>query len=140
MLDYYRLIFIRALGRLTIFISRVRALLEADIKKIVALSTLSQLGLIILGLGINSRVISFFHLIAHAFFKALLFICAGILIHSCNDYQDLRIFGKMNFSLPYLKSISIICKIRLCGIPFFSAFYSKEIVLERMFSFSYSNL
>lgn len=81
------------LGGLTILLARLRALKETDGKKIVALSTLSQLGVIITGFRFNNPRIIFFHLLVHAFFKALLFISTGFVIHNFNNYQNLRVIG-----------------------------------------------
>jgi len=81
------------LGTCTILIAGGAAILEIDIKKIIALSTLSQLGVIIIVLGAGSPILSYFHLLSHAFFKAILFICAGLVIHNIKDYQDIRKMG-----------------------------------------------
>jgi len=118
------------IGMLTIIISGLTAIIEIDIKKIIALSTLRQLGIIIIILGLGNPLLSFFHLISHAFFKAILFICAGIVIHNIKDYQDIRKIGfrlnKINFSV----SIIIIANISLCGLPFIRGFYSKDLIIE----------
>lgn len=105
----------------------VRALIETDAKKIVALSTLRQLGIIIMAVSAGLKFIAFFHLISHAFFKALLFIVIGNIIHLSKNYQDLRIFG--NLKTRTLKSAVIgnIANLRLCGLPFMSGFYSKDL-------------
>lgn len=118
------------LGSLTIFMARVRAFFEIDIKKIVALSTLRQLGVIMSALGAGFYLLGFFHLLSHAFFKALLFIRAGNLIHSSERFQDLRVIGGRMEILPLRTRIVIGCSRRLCGIPFISAFYSKEAIIE----------
>merc|ERR1712235_164400 len=81
------------IGIITIIISGITAIIEIDIKKIIALSTLSQLGIIIIILGLGNPILSFLHLISHASFKAILFICAGIIIHNIKDYQDIRKIG-----------------------------------------------
>ena len=126
------LVGIAAVGSLTMFMASIGALLESDGKKIVALSTLSQLGVMVLAIVTASPLVVFFHLVAHAFFKALLFVATGSVIHSSNDYQDLRFRGGLTQTLPYSLGVILITKFRLCGLPFFSAFYSKEIVLERL--------
>merc|ERR1712173_67011 len=105
-------------------------IIEIDIKKIIALSTLSQLGIIILILGIGNPILSFFHLLSHAFFKAILFICAGIIIHNIKDYQDIRKMGIRHNNLNLCISIIIIANIRLCGLPFLRGFYSKDLIIE----------
>merc|ERR550539_386922 len=102
-------------------------MIEIDIKKIIALSTLSQLGIIILILGIGNPILSFFHLLSHAFFKAILFICAGIIIHNIKDYQDIRKIGIRYNNLNYCISIIIVANIRLCGLPFF-----KRVLFKRL--------
>ena len=118
------------MGSLTIIIARFRALFETDLKKIVALSTLSQLGVIILALGLGAFTARFFHLLRHAFFKALLFLTTGAIIHRSNNYQDLRVIGGASNSLPLTSSFCLISIISLIGFPFISAFFSKELILE----------
>ena len=115
---------------LTIFIAGASALVECDIKKIIALSTLRQLGVIMASIGLGFPVLAFFHLITHALFKALLFICAGTLIHFHHHSQDLRAIGNLRAELP-LTIISInIANIALCGLPFMAGFYSKDLIIE----------
>merc|ERR1712029_103749 len=97
--------------------SGMGAIIEIDIKKIIALSTLSQLGIIIIILGLGNPILSFFHLISHAFFKAILFICAGLIIHRMKDYQDIRKMGFNYLNINLCVSIIIIANIRLCGLP-----------------------
>lgn len=123
------IVIIGAFGVVTMLLARLSAILEADIKKIVALSTLSQLGVIITAFALASPALVFFHLIAHAFFKALLFIATGNLIHNARDYQDLRRIGALGL-MPFTKSLVVITKLSLCGVPFFSAYFSKEAILE----------
>ena len=122
--------FLRILGMLTIIIAGITAIVEIDIKKVIALSTLRQLGIIIIILGIGNPVLSFFHLISHAFFKAILFICAGLTIHRIKDYQDIRKMGFNYININLSVSIIIIANIRLCGLPFLRGFYSKDIIIE----------
>jgi len=126
------------LGCLTIFIARLRAFFEIDIKKIVALSTLRQLGVIITRLGAGLSILGFFHLLSHAFFKALLFVRAGNLIHRSESYQDLRVIGGNREVLPLRKRIVIGSSLSLCGLPFISAFYSKEIIIESLLIYNLS--
>merc|ERR1712227_919594 len=104
----------------------ITAMIEIDIKKIIALSTLRQLGVIIIILGTGNPILSFFHLISHAFFKAILFICAGIIIHNIKDYQDIRKMGFRLINLNFSISIMMVANIRLCGLPFLRGFYSKD--------------
>merc|ERR1712235_234408 len=103
------------IGIITIIVSGITAIIEIDIK-------------IILGLG--NPILSFFHLISHAFFKAILFICAGIIIHNIKDYQDIRKIGFSFNNLNYSISIIIIANLSLCGLPFIRGFYSKDLIIE----------
>nr|AVJ52464.1 NADH dehydrogenase subunit 5 [Scutiphora pedicellata] len=127
------------LSVLTMFMSGLGANFEYDLKKIIALSTLSQLGLMMSSLFMGFPILSYFHLLSHAFFKALLFLCAGLIIHCMNDSQDIRHMGYVINSLPYTCSCFCISNLSLCGLPFMSGFYSKDMVLEYMSS-CYFNL
>merc|ERR1719331_2496577 len=108
----------------------ITAIVEIDIKKVIALSTLSQLGIIIIILGVGNPVLAFFHLISHAFFKAMLFMCAGLIIHRIKDYQDIRKIGFNYLNINLSVSIIMIANIRLCGLPFLRGFYSKDLIIE----------
>ena len=108
------------------------ALFELDIKKIIALSTLRQLGVIFFSLGLGLPYMRFFHLVAHAYFKAILFIAAGAVIHRVKDYQDLRKMGRFQGVMPVLAGVIITRNLRLCGLPFIAGFYSKDVILERI--------
>lgn len=119
---------------LTTLIAGLRALAECDIKKIIALSTLSQLGTIVFRLAMGVPQITFFHLITHALFKALLFITAGVLIHFHHHTQDLRSYGFLGKSFPFLTSIIIVSNFALTGIPFTAGFYSKDLIIETIVS------
>lgn len=121
------------LARLTIFIAGLGANFETDLKKIIALSTLSQLGVIITILAIGWSDLAFFHLLAHALFKALLFICAGSIIHRVGDYQDIRVMGRMVKFIPLRVARINLANLALCGTPFLAGFYSKDLVLEVAF-------
>lgn len=122
--------YIILVGALTITIASLRALFETDLKKIVALSTLRQLGVIFLRLGIGRFLMRYFHLLTHAFFKALLFLCTGSIIHRRKDYQDLRLIGNSINSLPTVNRFILVSSFSLIGLPFISAFFSKEMILE----------
>jgi len=124
---FYVLLF---LARMTIFISGLGANYEYDLKKIIALSTLSQLGLIIRILALGGYQLAFFHLLTHALFKALLFMCAGSIIHSLGDSQDIRFIGGLINHMPYTVTLFNVCNFRLCGLPFLSGFYSKDLIVE----------
>lgn len=121
------------LSRLTIFIAGLGANFEYDLKKIIALSTLSQLGVIIRILSLGYADLAFFHLLAHALFKALLFMCAGAVIHSVKDYQDIRIIGGLVYHIPLTGICINLANLALCGTPFLAGFYSKDIILEVAF-------
>ena len=118
------------LGSLTIFMASLSAFFERDIKKIVALSTLSQLGVIVVALGSNNCMLSFLHLLSHAYFKALLFVSVGNLIHSSDDFQALKITGGLNWPIRVSYSCVRITRLRLMGFPFMSAFFSKEPIID----------
>lgn len=118
------------IGGLTIFIAGLSANFEFDLKKIIALSTLSQLGLIIRILAIGFPKLAFFHLLTHATFKALLFICAGGVIHSIKNSQDIRNIGQLINLQPFSIIGLNIANLALCGFPFLTGFYSKDLILE----------
>merc|ERR1719244_1815162 len=118
-------------------IAGVSACTEIDIKKIVALSTLSQLGVIIVSLSLFRKNICFFHLVTHAIFKALLFICVGVAIHTIYGSQDFRSFRNLGKNVLYPIRFLIISNIALLGFPFIAGFYRKDIVIESFYS-SYS--
>ena len=118
---------------LTMFIAGLGANFEYDLKKIIALSTLSQLGVILRILALGFPNLAFFHLLSHALFKALLFICAGVIIHRVGDYQDIRHIGGLVNYMPLRVSYIRIANIALCGFPFLAGFYSKDLILEVAF-------
>lgn len=117
----------------TILMSGVNANLEIDLKKIIALSTLSQLGVIIITISLGLTELAFFHLLSHALFKSLLFLCAGVFIHGMGDIQDIRDLGGVRLLTPVSSLYFLGCSIALCGFPFLSGFYSKDIILESYF-------
>nr|WGT87801.1 NADH dehydrogenase subunit 5 [Sclomina erinacea]WGT87853.1 NADH dehydrogenase subunit 5 [Sclomina erinacea]WGT87931.1 NADH dehydrogenase subunit 5 [Sclomina erinacea]WGT87970.1 NADH dehydrogenase subunit 5 [Sclomina erinacea] len=128
--------FFLLLSVMTMFMAGLGANFEYDLKKIIALSTLSQLGLMMSILFIGYPILAFFHLLTHAFFKALLFLCAGLMIHCMSDSQDIRHMGVMINHLPFTCACFLISNFSLCGLPFMSGFYSKDIIIEMM---SYSS-
>jgi len=117
------------IGALTTIIASARAFAEMDMKKIIALSTLRQLGVIVSALGSGICDLRFFHLLTHAYFKALLFIRAGSVIHNSGGWQDLRMIGRSETSV-LSATIITSARYRLIGLPFISAFYSKEAIIE----------
>jgi len=121
------------IGVATIIIAGWAANFETDLKKVVALRTLRQLGLIFTILGLGNELLAFFHLIIHALFKSSLFICAGFIIHNTNNRQDRRFAGSFNFSSPILGLVFGCTNISLCGFPFITGFFSKDIILEKTF-------
>uniref|UniRef100_A0AAU6QDT5 NADH-ubiquinone oxidoreductase chain 5 n=1 Tax=Euchirus longimanus TaxID=1968892 RepID=A0AAU6QDT5_9SCAR len=126
------------IGTMTMFMAGLGANYEFDLKKIIALSTLSQLGLMMSILALGENKLAFFHLLTHALFKALLFLCAGSMIHNLSGCQDIRFMGGMAGPMPLTCSFFIISNLALCGLPFLSGFYSKDLVLE-VLSMSYLN-
>nr|QZZ81251.1 NADH dehydrogenase subunit 5 [Eristalinus viridis] len=118
------------LAGLTMFMSGLGANFEFDLKKIIALSTLSQLGLMMMILSMGYEKLAFFHLLTHALFKALLFMCAGAIIHNMNNSQDLRLMGGLSMYMPLTSSCFNVANLALCGMPFLAGFYSKDLILE----------
>nr|YP_010022609.1 NADH dehydrogenase subunit 5 [Sarcophaga graciliforceps]QOP39457.1 NADH dehydrogenase subunit 5 [Sarcophaga graciliforceps] len=124
---------------LTMFMAGLGANYEFDLKKIIALSTLSQLGLMMSILSMGYYKLAFFHLLTHALFKALLFMCAGAIIHNMNNSQDIRLMGSLSLMMPLTSSCFNVANLALCGMPFLAGFYSKDLILE-MVSLSYINM
>nr|YP_010836009.1 NADH dehydrogenase subunit 5 [Taeniopteryx auberti]WGC89528.1 NADH dehydrogenase subunit 5 [Taeniopteryx auberti] len=123
---------------LTMFMAGLGANFEFDLKKIIALSTLSQLGLMMSILAMGFPKLAFFHLLTHALFKALLFMCAGAIIHNMKDSQDIRYMGGLVLQMPLTSSCFNLSNLALCGTPFLAGFYSKDLILE-IVSLSYIN-
>nr|YP_010610764.1 NADH dehydrogenase subunit 5 [Bolitaena pygmaea]WAP91584.1 NADH dehydrogenase subunit 5 [Bolitaena pygmaea] len=119
---------------MTTFMSGVCAVYEYDMKKIIALSTLSQLGVMMMSLGVNMPMLALFHLYTHAMFKALLFLCGGNIINSYNGMQDIRFIKGVSYSLPLTSLIMNISNMALCGFPFLAGFYSKDLIIEVLLS------
>ena len=128
------LFFMVFLGSLTCFFMSILGAFQQDIKKIVAYSTCSQLGYMFMGCGLSSYNTSFFHLFNHAFFKALLFLSMGVIIHALSDEQDLRKMGNLVNFLPYTIVIVFFGNFALLGLPFLAGFYSKDILIEVAFA------
>src|SRR5947207_8147396 len=115
---------------MTTVFSSVIGLFQQDIKKVIAYSTMSQLGMMVIAVGLSSYNIALFHLVNHAFYKALLFLGAGAVIHSVADNQDFRKFGGLKIFLPLTYSVMLIASLSLVAIPFMTGFYSKDFILE----------
>nr|QXI88789.1 NADH dehydrogenase subunit 5 [Halpe nephele] len=137
LLDTFFLNLLLVLSGLTMMMAGISANYEFDLKKIIALSTLSQLGLMMSILSMGLPDLAFFHLLTHAMFKALLFMCAGVVIHMMNDNQDIRMMGGLSFYIPLTSLCLNISNLALCGIPYLAGFYSKDLILEMV---SMSNL
>nr|YP_009503156.1 NADH dehydrogenase subunit 5 [Metopograpsus quadridentatus]AXA13758.1 NADH dehydrogenase subunit 5 [Metopograpsus quadridentatus]UBD09534.1 NADH dehydrogenase subunit 5 [Metopograpsus quadridentatus] len=118
---------------LTMFMAGLGANFEYDLKKIIALSTLSQLGVMLSILALGYMDLSLFHLLSHALFKALLFMCAGVMIHTVGGYQDIRCMGGLVKFMPLSVSFMTVANLALCGFPFLAGFYSKDMILEVAF-------
>ena len=118
------------IGAFTAFFSATIALVQMDIKKLIAYSTCSQLGYMVYACGLSLYNLSLFHLFNHAFFKALLFLSAGSIIHSLNNEQDFRKMGGLLKILPNTYISLLIGSLSLCGFPFLSGFFSKDLIIE----------
>ena len=121
---------VASVGMLTAFFAATVALVQNDIKKIIAYSTCSQLGYMFFAAGVGAYHVAIFHLFTHAFFKALLFLGAGCVIHSFNDEQDIRSMGGVWKKIPYTYALMIIGTLALTGFPFLSGYYSKDAIIE----------
>jgi NADH:ubiquinone oxidoreductase subunit 5 (subunit L)/multisubunit Na+/H+ antiporter MnhA subunit len=122
--------FIAIIGSLTAIMAASIAVFQDDIKKIIAYSTCSQLGYMYFSIGLLNYEISFFHLINHAFFKALLFLSAGSIIHSLSDEQDLKKMGGLINLIPFTYSVFLIASLAIMGFPYLTGFYSKDTLIE----------
>nr|ALO77506.1 NADH deshydrogenase subunit 5 [Gloeosoma sp. GLO01] len=136
--SYNLMFYLMFISLLTMFMSGLGANYEFDLKKIIALSTLSQLGLMLSILSVGDYLLSFYHLLTHALFKATLFMCAGCMIHNFSNCQDIRFMGNLVLFMPLTCMYFNISNLSLCGLPFLSGFYSKDLMVE-YYSFSYFN-
>lgn len=118
------------IGAITTVFSSLIGLFQQDIKKVIAYSTMSQLGMMVIAVGLSSYNIALFHLVNHAFYKGLLFLGAGAVIHAVADNQDFRKYGGLKAYLPLTYSVMLIASLSLVAFPFMTGFYSKDFILE----------
>lgn len=130
----HALVFVTFIGSITAFFAATTGVVQNDLKRVIAYSTCSQLGYMIFACGISSYSVSMFHLMNHAFFKALLFLSAGAVIHAMNDEQDMRKMGGLIHLIPMTYSMMLIGSLSLMGFPFLTGFYSKDVILELSYS------
>lgn len=123
------LTFATYIGALTMIFGATTALVQSDLKKIIAFSTCSQLGYMVVACGLGFFNVAFFHLVTHAFFKAVLFLCAGLIIHTAGGEQDLRVLSGFRKQLPLVYVTMLIASFALMGVPFLSGFYSKDLII-----------
>jgi len=126
--------YVSIIGALTAFCASTIGLVQNDLKRVIAYSTCSQLGYMVFACGLSNYSTGVFHLSNHAFFKALLFLSAGSIIHAVNDEQDMRKMGGLKKLLPFTYSMVVIGSLALIGFPFLTGFYSKDLILELAFS------
>ena len=133
------LLFIAYIGALTLICSALIAVVMTDIKRILAYSTISQLGYMILALGVGGWVAGLFHLITHACFKALLFLGSGSVIHGCHGEQDIRKMGRLHSKMPYTSLTFLVGTLAIAGVPLLSGFYSKDAILASALGFAWTH-
>ena len=118
------------IGAITTVFSSLIGLFQQDIKKVIAYSTMSQLGMMVIAIGLSSYNVAIFHLVNHAFYKGLLFLGAGAVIHAVADNQDFRRYGGLKSFLPLTYSVMLIASLSLVAFPFMTGFYSKDLIIE----------
>ncbi len=129
------------IGSITTVFSSIIGLFQQDIKKVIAYSTMSQLGMMVIAVGLSSYNIALFHLVNHAFYKGLLFLGAGAVIHGVADNQDFRRYGGLLIFLPLTYTVMLIASLSLIAFPFMSGFYSKDLILESTYGlYEYSGV
>jgi NADH-ubiquinone oxidoreductase chain 5 len=133
-LNSFGLTLLTIFGGLTCFMAASTGIFQNDLKKVIAYSTCSQLGYMIFACGISQYHVAMFHLFNHAFFKALLFLTAGVIIHALADEQDMRKMGGLQKALPFSYAMFVIGSLALTGFPFLTGFYSKDVILETAYS------
>jgi NADH-ubiquinone oxidoreductase chain 5 len=139
--SYLALLILTLVGSMTAFFSGIIGILQNDLKKVIAYSTCSQLGYMIFACGLSNYSVSMFHLINHAYFKALLFLSAGSIIHALSDEQDIRKMGGLAQILPFSYTMILVGSLALMGFPFLTGFYSKDVILEVAYAnYSFSGI
>jgi NADH-quinone oxidoreductase subunit L len=133
------LLFVAYIGAITLTGSALIAIVMTDIKRVLAYSTISQLGYMILALGVGGWVAGLFHLITHACFKALLFLGSGSVIHGCHGEQDIRKMGRLHHKMPITSITFLIATLAISGVPLLSGFYSKDAILASALGFSWTH-
>ena len=129
------------IGAITTVFSSLIGLFQQDIKKVIAYSTMSQLGMMVIAIGLSSYNIAIFHLVNHAFYKGLLFLGAGAVIHAVADNQDFRKYGGLKSFLPLTYSVMLIASLSLVAFPFMTGFYSKDLIIESAYGqFCFSSI
>lgn len=129
----FALVVVTTFGALTAFFAATVGAVQSDLKKIIAYSTCSQLGYMVMVCGLSNYSVGLFHLVNHGFFKALLFLGAGSIVHAVQDEQDLRKFGGLLQSAPLTYVVLLIGSLSLAGFPFLTGFYSKDLIIELSF-------
>ncbi len=124
------LVMVTVVGAATAFVAATIGLTQFDIKRVIAYSTMSQLGYMFFALGVSAYGAAIFHLVTHAFFKALLFLGAGSVIHAMSGEQDMRKMGGIWRKIPFTHAVMVIGSLALCGVPFLAGYYSKDTILE----------
>ena len=129
------------IGGITTIFSSLIGLFQQDIKKVIAYSTMSQLGMMVIAIGLSSYNVALFHLVNHAFYKGLLFLGAGAVIHAVADNQDFRRYGGFLIFLPLIYTVMLIASLSLVAFPFMTGFYSKDFILESAYGqYKYSGI
>lgn len=133
-LDHRLMAVVAIVGALTAFVAATIAVVQNDIKKVLAYSTVSQLGFMFMAVGMGAFVAAVFHLMTHAFFKALLFLGAGSVIHGMHHEQDMRKMGGLRKLMPWTHATFLVGTLAIAGVPFFAGFYSKDLILWSAFA------
>jgi NADH-ubiquinone oxidoreductase chain 5 len=135
------LLIITLIGASTAFFAATCGLVQNDLKRIIAMSTISQLGYMVMAIGLSQYNVALFHTVNHAFFKALLFLAAGAVIHSFSDQQDVRRMGGLIKFLPFTYSVILVGTLSLLAIPFLTGFFSKDLIIELAYGqYTYSGM